>query len=124
MKLIENENVVFCDVDETLVVWDKEYQHEKVSRDNEIILKDPYTGDTLYLQRHMPHIRLLKQYKGRGFTIIVWSKAGCKWSEEVVKKLGLEEYVDYCMTKPDRYLDDKTNPEEIIGVRVYLNNNV
>lgn len=130
MKTIDSEHVIMVDVDNTLVLWGKDHRiplariTDKNFNDKRILFVDPYTGDNLYLTPHNVHIRLLRQYKGRGFTIIVWSMAGVKWSESVVKTLGIEDIVDYCMTKPAKHLDDKQDIDSIIGSRVYLENDI
>jgi len=121
MKVINTEHVIMVDVDNTLVLWDK--KHRKPGKGKQLFI-DPYTGDKLYLTPHNVHIRLLRQYKGRGFTIIVWSMAGVRWVESIVNTLGLSDIVDYCMTKPSKHLDDKEDIKDIIGTRVYLHNNL
>lgn len=106
------------DVDQTLLIWKKD--HDKPGP-NKIEIADPYDAyKTVFLKPHQVHCRLLRQYKGRGFTVIVWSKAGYAWAETAVKVLDLEKYVDYVMTKPDRHIDDATKIEDIIGNRVYF----
>lgn len=121
MKLIRNENVILIDCDDTLCLWDKTH---KSPGKGKMLFVDPYTQDKLYLKPHNVHVRLLKQYKRRGFIIIVHSAAGCLWSEAVVKTLKLEDYVDYCMTKACKHVDDKEDLKDIIGTRVYLKNDV
>lgn len=57
----------------------------------------------------VPNYELIENLKSRhrsGSTVIVWSAAGANWAKEVVTKLGLEEYVEFCMGKPDRFWDD------------------
>jgi FMN phosphatase YigB (HAD superfamily) len=118
MTTLNNQNVVVFDCDNTLLMWDK--QHDKPGP-GKIEIKDPYDSNvTLYLTPHQVHIRLLRQYKGRGFTVIVWTKAGALWAEQTVKVLGLEGYVDFAMTKPDKYVDDALKIEDIIGNRIYF----
>lgn len=118
MKTIKNENVVVFDVDQTLLIWNKD--HDKPGQ-GKIEVQDPYDAfKTIYLKPHHVHCRLLRQYKGRGFTVIVWTKAGYSWAESAVKILNLEKYVDYVMTKPDRHVDDSTKIEDIIGNRLYF----
>lgn len=118
MKVIKNETVVTFDCDNTLLMWDKKHDQPGEGREE---IADPYDhGKKLYLKPHKVHCRLLRQYKGRGFTVVVWSKAGYAWGEAVVKHLKLEDYVDYVMTKPDRHIDDATKIEDIIGNRVYF----
>lgn len=121
MKLIKNENVVGCDVDDTLVIWSKD--HKKPGK-GKMLFIDPYTKEKLYLTPHNPHIRLLKQYKGRGFAIVVHSAAGYMWVEEVVNRLKLDDIVDLGMAKFCKHMDDKVDVVDIIGARVYLKNDV
>lgn len=117
MKVIKAEDVVTFDVDNTIALWD---HNHNIPHEGAIEIKNPYSGEIVYLRPHKVHIRIMKEYKGRGFTNIVWSAGGTKWSEAVVKAFGLEEYVDYVMTKPNRHFDDKEDKESIIGVRLYF----
>lgn len=110
MQVIENEHIVAYDVDETL------FMHG----DNFLAgLNNPYTGTFITGLINRKHIELLKQHKARGMFIIVWSKAGSKWAEEVVKYCKLEEYVDLILTKFDRFVDDLP-ADKILGEHVYL----
>lgn len=92
--------IAFFDVDDTLVSWKCYPKRSK----NSIGFNDP-TGTT-YLNSIQEHIDAMKLHKLRGHTIIVWSAGGEDWAEEVVKKLGLEEYVNAVMPKPDWFYDD------------------
>lgn len=117
MKVIKSEDVVCFDLDDTLALWDANHN---VPHEDAIEVKNPYSGEVVYLRPHKVHIRIMKEYKGRGFTNIVWSAGGVRHAEAVVKAFGLEEYVDYVMTKPNRHFDDKEDKESIIGVRLYF----
>lgn len=114
---IRNDNVVPFDVDQTLVLWGKD--HNKKGK-GKVEFVDPYTGLKFYLRPHHVHVRLLRQFRGRGFAVIVWSKQGDLWAKEVVKKLGLENLKLIVMSKPEKYVDDKENIADVIGTRVYL----
>lgn len=114
MIVIDNEQVVMYDCDDTLVMW---FSGCDPSEKIEIIC--PYGGTETWLKPHKRHIELLKQHKARGNTIVVWSAAGYKWAEAVVKALELDVYVDFIMTKPNKYVDDLT-ADEILGTRIYL----
>jgi predicted HAD superfamily phosphohydrolase YqeG len=95
MQVITNELVVCCDVDDTLI---------KVGTSNPIEV----------------HTDFLKSLKNRGYTVIVWSANGYAHAGNVVSYLGLADYVDFCMTKPIKHIDDKTQVEDIIGRRIFL----
>lgn len=97
MKTIRNENVVYCDVDETLIDWSNNDKDIKVN----------YYGQTVYVKAIKENIRFLKSLKARGAFIIVHTGNGFQWAEEIVKKLKLTKYVDLTMTKPAKYIDDK-----------------
>lgn len=110
MLVIDGENGVGFDVDQTLFMHDKmgEYQ-----------VLNPYSDSLIPGNKHDVHVELLKQYKGRGLTVIVWSSGGVEWAEEVVKAFGLEEFVDVVMTKPNKLVDD-LEPHDIFPCRIYL----
>lgn len=112
MKTVQNEAVAACDVDWTLI--------EECLPDNKDAIKmlDPRTNEHVYFVPYKEHIQLLKQMKGRGRYIIVWSAAGYTWAEAIVKALGIEDVVDQVMTKPMVMVDDK--PIEEWATRCFL----
>ncbi len=118
MKIIKNETIAAFDVDETLVLW---FHDTRYLEGKDFI--DPHDGTTHRLVPHSKHIKLLKDFKARGYTIIVWSGGGFQWAETVVKTLGLEDYVDICMSKLTKLIDD-LQPHEIFGSRIYLDHNI
>lgn len=101
---ILNEHIVMVDVDETLIL-DRDPITDKESL-NEFVVNNPYDLENKKRIPHFRHIELIKQMKGRGRYIGVWSGGGVLWAKEVVKALGLESYVDIVMTKPLGYVDD------------------
>lgn len=113
MKVIENEKVIFCDVDDTLVMWNHP------NSDNAIYVTDPNDGMECRVVPHKFHIDLLKKHAGRGYNIVVWSQGGYAWAAAVVKELGLDNYVDFVMTKPIKYIDDLAC-KEWMGQHLYF----
>ena len=109
--IVDNENVAAFDVDWTLI-------EECPASDSADKLLDTRTGEYEYFKPYVEHIKLLKQMKGRGRFIIVWSAGGYLWANSIVKHLGLEKYVDLVMTKPGVMVDDK--PIQEWTTRVYL----
>src|ERR1017187_7464460 len=97
MQIIKNEHISCFDVDQTLFMHDMNGGYA---------IANPYSGTIIYGTGNFNHMELLKQHKARGMFIIVWSKAGAKWAENVIDELGLLKYVDLIMTKPDHYVDD------------------
>lgn len=116
MHVVNNELVVAFDVDDTLVMWGDKHNKPHKSR---VKVKNPYSNSVHYLKPHKKHIELLKTYKGRGYTIIVWSAGGYLWAKEVIEALKLNDYVDIVTTKMLKYVDD-LQAEDVLGTRVYL----
>lgn len=116
MKIINMESTIFCDVDDTLVMWNT----EGVDPQKLVSIVDPYfPSTTLQLAPHYGHIKVLRDRKVRGSFIVVWSAGGYQWAEAVVKALGLEAHVDLIMTKPHMYIDDK-KAEEFMKEHLYI----
>lgn len=106
---------LYCDVDDTLLI------HNKSEYPEEMHVSVPHNGRVFVGVPHHKNILMLKKFYNLGYQIIVWSKTGATYASAVVSKLGLDQYVDYCLSKPDFYLDDK-GAEEWIGPRVYRSN--
>jgi predicted phosphatase len=112
VKVIKSDKILPFDVDLTLI------KPPTPGRHDDLILM--YGGRECRFSRIQAHIDLMIHHKvDRGFTIIVWSANGHMWAEKVVKALGLEQYVDYVLTKPLEYVDDK-NVGEWMSSRIYL----
>lgn len=116
MKIIESEQILCVDIDDTLIMWDKNSVHEDTPT---IAIKDPYEDSLIHVYPHEAHIKLVKDKKARGSKIIVWSQSGYKWAEAVIKAVGLESHVDMVMTKPSAYIDDLPC-QEWLSPRIYL----
>lgn len=116
MQVLKNELVVFTDIDDTLVIWtDKPFEPSEGS----VKIVDPYDQSPLYLVPHTRHIKLLADYKARGYTVIAWSANGYAYVETVIKTLGIESTIDIAMSKPGKYMDD-LHAKDILGQRVYI----
>lgn len=113
MKVLDNESVIFFDVDDTLVLWGME------SDPRAITVRCAYTHKDLLLVPHEKHIELVKTHKARGYLVVVWSAGGFAHAENVVKALKLEQYVDIVMSKPVKYVDD-LEAVDILGNRIYM----
>lgn len=102
MRVVQNEKVTFHDVDGTLI------QHGQQSgrAGYYVTVLDPITGGYLPMQAHEPNIRLLLEEKHRGSYVVVWSRGGYEWAENVLKALNLTDKVDLVLTKPMAYFDD------------------
>lgn len=117
MKVFSNSPVSFFDVDNTLVMFDeyKEVPGKKV----DIITNN---GEIITLTVHTEHIEILKQLKNRGYTIVIWSAGGSNWAEKVIMSLGIENYIDLIIPKPQSIFDDLELSEFLPGSR-YINKN-
>lgn len=113
-QVINNENVRPFDVDGTLVIHDyKKYDIKTVE------VFEPATKRFVTMGIHEPMIQLLKEERYRGNFILVWSRAGKQWADNVVMALGLEDQVHLVMTKPLVYFDD-IDVSEWLKDRVFL----
>lgn len=115
MKTLKTEKLIFIDVDDTLIMW----TWPEEANGKTIKFKDPYSNSWLQVYPNRPNITLLKEKLYRGFTIIVWSAGGYAHAEAVVKALKLASYVDYVMTKPTAYVDDR-DVSDWFPKRIYL----
>ncbi len=114
MKIINNENVVFTDIDNTLIVWKKIKKGDKV-----VMVTNPHSGEQEYFAVHEGHLRVLKERKARGAFVIAWSQGGHAWSRAVIKALGITDKVDLVMSKPIMYIDDKP-AKDFMGEHLYI----
>ena len=98
MRTILNDQVIYFDVDQTLV--DHLYQSPEESMEIGV------DGILTSVKPIQMNIDMMKLLKSQGMAIVVWSQGGYRWAEAVVKALGLESYVDLVITKPKMYFDD------------------
>lgn len=108
---IENEMIIYFDCDDTLVMYNV--------NGKKLDFVDPYSKENISLVPHKKQIKLLKDFKARGYKVVVWTAAGAIWAKEVVNKLKLNNYVDLIISKPLKYVDDLP-AQEILGSRIYL----
>lgn len=122
MIVIPCKQTTYFDVDDTLVMWNSTPEElEQRGVDFEcpgslVLIDDELKESPSWKTRLLPHrfhIEQLKKHKMRGHTIIVWSAGGWDWAAAVVKALGLETYVDLCISKPTWAYDD-LQPNEFI----------
>ena len=53
------------------------------------------------------------------YKVVVWSRTGVDWAEKITKLLDIEKDVDYVMSKPLYFVDDKTDLFSIVGDHIY-----
>lgn len=115
-NIVKNENVVMVDVDDTLILHLSEA--ELVDK-RTIEVYDPITKGYLVVAAHEPMIRLVQEEAHRGSYVIVWSRGGYEWANNVIDALCLHPSVHQIMSKPIAYFDDKPI-DEWLKYRVYL----
>jgi phosphoserine phosphatase len=101
MKTFKDNRTAYFDVDDTLLEWVLcgPYDVDAVKIENK--------GHVFYKRELCANTKALRNQKMSGNTVVVWSAGGAEWAATVVRALGLEDYVDVCLTKPDFYYDDK-----------------
>lgn len=115
MVAFKNDQAVFFDCDDTLVLWN--YPADTPGSD--LIWINNY-GTSVPVMPHKKHIEQLRAHRVRGHQIIVWSAGGWEWAQAVVTMLGLKDCVDAVMSKPAWFYDDLTSSEFMPEInRVY-----
>lgn len=128
MIVLEHNRLVFFDVDDTLIKWKD--TEGKVYKEAITIIRYLQDLDDKGKEKgkfpikeeiipHKKHIRLLKGYKKRGFTVVVWSHGGWEWARDVIKALKLEKYVALVLEKPILTYDDLP-PRQILGAPIWI----
>lgn len=113
MIVIDKDQNVCFDVDDTLLIYD----FPNGFKDTITIEHGVKNVQTSFVV-NTPAVDLLKSYYNNNKTIIVWSAGGFDWVEKVIKALNLEDFVDICMTKPEKYIDDLDANEWMYRVKL------
>lgn len=116
MFKLNKARTVFCDVDDTIILWD-------ISKYESITEEHIDLGDKdLYFPviPHRKNIALLTKLKLQGCGIVVWSAAGVDWAEKVVTKLNLTDIVDVVVSKPEIAIDDLLQADRIIKSIIWI----
>lgn len=105
MLVLPKHSAAYFDIDDTLVLWGKP---KDVPHDQLVFVQEPGPrGERVALVPHLSHIAQLKKFKESGnWHVVVWSQGGGDWAYAVIEALGLQNYVDVCMSKPTIYYDD------------------
>ena len=117
MKVARSEHTICFDVDDTLIMWD---QNHTQPFEGAVKVQCPYDCQTTYHRPHTRHIEFLKKQAAKGYTVVVWSAGGSQWAMAAVVALGIEEHVDFVMSKPQKWVDDLSNPADVLGIHLYL----
>lgn len=100
MLVIRNDNLVTCDVDDTLIGWDN------CPIDRSTWVEVEFAGKTYHHWVLDENVASLRRHASRNQPIIVWSQGGHEWAEAVVKALGITDIVTAVMSKPKFVIDD------------------
>lgn len=117
MKVIKSELIRPFDIDKCMIREEgKGTTHNGIY----VSVKDPLDSEryvTVLVNKAM--VRIMKEEKQRGGYILVWSRSGWEWAQNVIQALKLEEYVDQIISKPTVYFDD-TPIQDWLKDRVFL----
>lgn len=97
MKLLKCVLPVYCDIDDTIILWSPSEEQIRT-------LGIAYNGGKIV--PNYPQIEALRKHKLRGHTIILWSAGGWAWAWGVAKVLKLDDIVDFVVEKPRWVYDD------------------
>lgn len=99
MKIREDIDIVFCDVDGTLIFW-----NEKPGRQIRGVPREQFH---LHCTKNVELIESLKLWKSLGGKFLaVWSKGGKEHSDWAVNFIAASGYVDATLPKPQMLIDD------------------
>jgi FMN phosphatase YigB (HAD superfamily) len=103
MYVVRSSRIVFFDIDDTLVIWDwKPINPDGVGL---VSINNPDGACSELVMPHNRHIQLLRQFKARGHTVVVWSQGGHAWAESVCKTLGIDDLPTEAFMRAPIYLD-------------------
>ena len=111
MRVTESENVVYVDVDSTLI--------ERVGLRSVFTHELDYYGQQWIVDPKDKNIEFMKSLKARGYYVIVHSSNGWLHAKKVVELLKLEVFVDEVKTKSNKYIDDDP-VENWFGSRIHF----
>ena len=99
MLLLDNDNLLVVDIDDTLLTWEPDKSRKKT-----ITIRFDKQIFTYHVMEE--NVEMLKLFRSRGAKIILWSQSGHKFVNKVAKALKLESYIDVACSKPKWTLDD------------------
>ena len=112
MKTVDNDLIVPCDVDCTLIDYKIDDKDPRL-----LIEVGLVPGKEIKVFPILEHIQMLKNMKASQAYILIWSGSGYAWAKHIIDKLQLNDYVDLIMSKPSWYIDD--TPAEEWMKRLY-----
>lgn len=96
---LSDKRTVYVDVDDTLIMWGADIN------DPEAKCLSLVNGN-LVIKLHKKHIQLVKDLYTIGWNVVIWSQGGSDHAEDVIKQIGLANYVHIIAPKPESYIDD------------------
>jgi len=107
MQVIKGNQFTFFDVDDTIIMWDRDSQDVLI--------------DGIWFTTHKGHLVQMYKHAARGHQIILWSAGGWEWAERVAVALGLDKDIKnlVVLEKPTWFYDD-LRPEDFLGYNKYL----
>ena len=108
MITLKSTRILYVDVDSTLIRWDRWNEDTRYSYaiESKFDTDDEEKEARNIMSVCLETVRIMKQHKERGHSVVVWSAGGAEWAEYAVKSLGLEPLVDLVISKPDWFIDD------------------
>lgn len=118
LKTLINERIIMIDVDDTLVL----HEFDKTLPGKYVRIPDPITPNAyIELRVHEPMVRLVKEEAARGSQLLIWSRGGFQWAENVARALEFDKLQGeiLILTKPFAYFDD-SDVSSWLKDRVYI----
>lgn len=116
MVKIHQPRTVMVDIDDSILLWTIDgIPH---SEEDIVVIEDG--GRRFQFLPHFKNIEFIRRLKLQGYAIIFWSAGGNDWCERIVKRLGLEDIADICMSKPELCVDDLLDAKRILKQIVWI----
>lgn len=103
-KIIENEKLIYCDIDDTVILWDLS-KYNNVLPESDLVTINSYGLESV-VYKNQKNINLLHKLYKLNYGIILWSQTGAKHAAAVAEALGLDDIVLQYQTKPRYHIDD------------------
>ena len=102
MYVLNNDKTIYCDIDDSLIAFGVINPETPDSS----ILSISCNGTTESYEVLWDNVQALKEFKQRGFGVVLWTQSPIAWAVAVAQALKLEDYIDVVACKPNWIIDD------------------
>ena len=115
MFILNNDKTIYCDIDDSLIAFGVINPETPDSS----IISISCNGTTENYEVLWDNVQALKEFKQRGFGVVLWTQSPIAWAIAVAEALKLENYIDVVACKPMFLIDDLPASEFMPKSRLY-----